>query len=147
MEASLKSYMELWEQRNKDAHSPEVHIHLAKEQAAKATRKLYKLQRHALFRDLALVPASVKTCIKVSTAQKLQRYILVNSKAIRQSVRQTGTTATRHTKYIINWFRPVQEESSVTLQQHPLDNLVHDAYSKKKRHRPESAWIDRIHQP
>ena len=47
VEASLKSYMELWEQRNKDAHSPEAHIHLAKEQASKATRKLYKLRYHA----------------------------------------------------------------------------------------------------
>ena len=40
MEASLKPYIELWEQRNKDAHSPEAHIQLAKEQAAKAIRKL-----------------------------------------------------------------------------------------------------------
>ena len=86
VEASLKSHMELWEQRNKDAHSPEAHIHLAKEQAAKATKKLHKLCHHARFIDSALFPENVETFIEESTAQKLQRYVLMNSKAIRRSV-------------------------------------------------------------
>ena len=65
--------MELWEQQNKDAHSPEAHIHLAKEQAAKATRKLHKLCHQAQFRDSALFPNNVETFIEESTVQKLQR--------------------------------------------------------------------------
>ena len=64
MEARIKSHMELWEQQNKDVHSPEAHIHLAKEQAAKATRMLYKLQHQARFKDSALFPDSVETFIE-----------------------------------------------------------------------------------
>ena len=73
MEASLKSHMELWEQQNKGAHSPEAHIYLAKEQAAKATKKLYKLRHHALYKDSALFPNNAETFIEESTVQKLQR--------------------------------------------------------------------------
>ena len=65
----------------------------------------------------------------------------------RQSVHCAGNTATEHTKSIINWFYPVTEQTSATLQQHPQDNLVNDAYSKKKRHRSESAPTNRRHQP
>ena len=71
----------------------------------------------------------------------------MNSKAIRQSVRQAGTAATQHTRYILNWLHPGRKQNSATLQHYQRDNLVHDAYSKKKRHKPESAWIDRTHQP
>ena len=87
MEASIKSHMELWEQQNKVAHSPEAHIHLTKERAAKATRKLYKLQQQARFRDSALFPVNVETFIEESTAQKLQRYVLMSNKSIKHSVR------------------------------------------------------------
>ena len=71
----------------------------------------------------------------------------MNSKAIRQSVCRAENAAVEHTKAIINWFHPVREQSSATLQQHPWDNLVHNAYSKKKRHRSESAPTDRTRQP
>ena len=72
MEASIKSHTKLWEQRNKDALSPEAHIHLAKERAAKATRKLYKLRHQARFKDSALFPDDIETFIEESTAKKLK---------------------------------------------------------------------------
>ena len=147
VEASLKPRMELWEQRNKDAHSPEAHIHLAKERAAKATRKLYKLCHHVQFRDSALFSDNTETFIEESTPQKLQRYVLMNSKAIQQSVRRAGTAATQHTRSILNWLHPGRTQNDATSQKHHRDNLVHDAYSKKKRHKTGSAQIDRTHQP
>ena len=79
VEASLKSYIELWGQCNKDAHSLEAHIHLAKEQASKATRKLYKLWHHARFRDSVLFPTNIEQFIEMSTAQKLQRCVLITA--------------------------------------------------------------------
>ena len=87
VEASPKSYLELWEQRNKYAHSPEAHIHLTKEQEAKTTRKSYKHRHHAQSWDSALFLLNIEQFIETYTAQKLQRYILMNSKEIRQSVR------------------------------------------------------------
>ena len=151
VETSIKSYMELYEQQQKYAHSLEAHIHLAKEQAAKVTRKLYKLRHHAQFKDSALFPNKVKTFIEELTAQKIQRYVLMNSKAIRQSarqnMRQAGTAATQHTRSILNQLHPGRKHNSATLQHHQSDNLVRDAYSKKQRHKPESARINRTHQP
>ena len=82
VEASIKSHMGLWGQQNKDAHSPEAHIHLAEERAAEATGKLYEPRHQARFKDSALFPDDVETFIEESTTKKLQRYILMNSKAI-----------------------------------------------------------------
>ena len=68
VDASIKSHIELLEQQNKDAHSPEAHIHRATEQAAKATRKLYKLRHQARFKDSTLFPNNIETLIEESTA-------------------------------------------------------------------------------
>ena len=101
------------------------------------------------YRDSALFLTNAETFIEESTAQKLQKYVLVNSKAIRQSARQAGTAATQHTRSILNQLRSGRTQNSAILQNHHRDNLaVHYAYSKKKRHKPaESARIDRTYQP
>ena len=148
VEASLQSYIALWEQRNKDAHSPEAHIHLAKERAAKATRKLFRLRHHARFRDSSLFPDDVETFIETSTAEALQRYVVMNSKAIHKSVKRASTAATQHTRSIVNWFRPVRTPpAESTPHRHSQDNLVHDAYSKKKRRKSQRVSEDRTLQP
>ena len=58
VEASIKSHTELWEQRIKDAHSPEAHIYLPKERAANATRKLYTTPSSQIQR---LIPLSQRS--------------------------------------------------------------------------------------
>uniref|UniRef100_A0A7S4ADE6 Uncharacterized protein n=1 Tax=Pseudo-nitzschia australis TaxID=44445 RepID=A0A7S4ADE6_9STRA len=133
VEACLQSYIILREQRNKDARSPKARIHLAKERAAKATRKLYKLQHHSRFHDSKLFADNVETFIETSTAQKLQRYVTMNSKAICKSVARAQAAATQHTRSIVNWFRPVQNqppESPAITRPHNI--LLHKAHSKKK---------------
>ena len=82
---------------------------------------------------------NVEAFVEDSTAQKVQWYVIMNSKAIRQSVRQAGSAATQHTRSILNWLRPGRTQNSATLQHHQKDNLVHDAYSKKKEHKPSAS--------
>ena len=46
VETRQRSYIELWEQRNADAHSPQAHIHLEKARSAKAIQKFHHKPQH-----------------------------------------------------------------------------------------------------
>ena len=65
----------------------------------------------------------------------------MNSKAICNSVRKAGTVAVQHTRTILNWFQPIQNTITTTIQRHQLDNLVHNAYLKKRKYKTRRAVI------
>ena len=140
VEASLKSYIELWEQRNKDAHSPEAHLHL---QPGNYTN-FASMHNFAILRYFL---TTLNNLWKYPQHRNFNSKFSWIAKPPDKACAMQGMSLLNAQKFIINWFRPVQEQSSATLQQHPRDNLVHDAYSKEKQHRPESALTDRTCRP
>ena len=73
----------------------------------------------------------------------------MSRKAILNSARRTSTSAIQHTRSIINWFKPetVTASTHSNLRQRQPDNLVYDAYAKKKKTRETSYLSKRTSQP
>ena len=102
VEACQQAYIELWEQQNMDAHSPQVRIHLQKARAAKAIIKLYARQHHARFWYSALFPSHVEHYVPNSIANQLKQYVTLNRKVILNSVRRANASVIQHTGSTMN---------------------------------------------
>ena len=135
IEICLRQYIELWEQRNRD-----VHGHNEREQAKHARtrykediRTLYTLRHHVRSNDDHLFPANIDTYLEKSSTNTLAQYISTNREAILHSVKQAQKKATENTKPLEHWFKPTQRAKHTQQDSWQQDNLIYDAYSKKRR--------------
>ena len=133
-----ESFVDLFSGRNRD-----VHGHNAKEQAIHARTKhtndirtLYTLRNHARPTDDHLFPANIDTYLEKSSTNTLAQYISTNKEAILHSVKQAQKKATENTKPLEHWFKPTPQARQTQQASWQQDNLIHDAYSKKRRSKP-----------
>ena len=61
----------------------------------------------------------------------------MNKQAILRSVKKAGEVAARNTQPIYRYLQPAQNALNRLTPKWKPDNLIHDAYSKKRKNRPK----------
>ena len=140
VEVSLRWTIDLWETRNKD-----VHGHTETERNARL-----KLKHQATFRKMLAKKVHMRPCdhwlfpdnptlfLTTATANRLGTWIASRHRAVRNSVKAARRDATTNTPNIVTFFPPARPEGAAQLRRRRHDNLIHDAYCKKRRQKQQS---------
>ena len=135
VEVSLRWTIDLWETRNKD-----VHGHTETEQNARL-----KIKHQATFCEMLAKKVHMRPCdhwifpdsptlfLTTATAKHLGTWIASRRRIVRHSVKAATRDATTNTPNIVTFFPPASPEGAARLQRRRQDNLIHDAYCKKRR--------------
>ena len=82
---------------------------------------------------LFITPYSYRSIINILLASKAVNYISSTNRIIIHSIAAAAKAAVNKTKSILEWFKPVDPEGLNRIRKWKLDQLVHDAFSKKKK--------------
>ena len=143
--STLRHVIRLWGQRDRDIHvanAAQQH-HLQKEKQQGRVKALLELQPQCRPSDHVLSPDDHQEFLTNSTIHQLSSWVATTRKAIWNSVAQAKQYAITSTHPVTKWFTrirapPYAPRPSPASQWH-RDNLLHDPFSKKKRHKqPQS---------
>ena len=140
VEVSLRWIIDLWETRNKDVHGhteTEQNDRLGVKHQATFRGMLAK-KPHMRPSDHWLFPDNPTQFLATVTASRLGTWIASRRRAIRNSVKAAARESTTHTRNITTFFPPARPASVAQLCRRRHDNLIHDAYCKKRRRKQPS---------
>ena len=140
VEVSLQWMIDLWETRNKD-----VHGHTESEQNSRLKAKHQETFRRMLDKkaqmrpsDHWLFPDNPALFLATASANRLGTWIASRRRAVRHSITAAQRDSTHQTPNIVTFFPPTHPEGVARLRRRRHDNLIHDAYCKKRRHKQPS---------
>jgi len=88
--------------------------------------------------DHWLFPANPSLFLTTATANRLGTWIASRRRAVRHSIKAARRDASTNTPNIVTFFPPARPEGAAQLRRHRHDNLIHDAYCKKRRQKQPS---------
>lgn len=135
MEISLKKFMELWEQRNQDVHG-KTEAQQQSRQLQKLRieiRKLHDQRDQTRPSDDFIFHDDLEGFLETTTTTRAANYISSTKRIILHSVAAAAKAAVNKTKNILDWFKPVDPEGINRIRKRKHYQLVHDAFSKKKK--------------
>lgn len=136
VETTLRSYIEVWKDRCSDVHDDsnlqekQFAMHKLKDKA----QTLFDLELECRPSDRFLFPSNTVEFLATSQAKSITRWIITSKRAIQNSITQAAKGASSRTRSIRTWFKPLISLGD-NRNQRQQDRLIHDAYSKKKRHK------------
>ena len=135
VEVSIKSFMELWEQRNEEVHGKTEQQKQKKrlEKLSIEVRRLHSMRDLTRPSDDFIFHKDVEIFLEKATAKMAANYISTNKRIIKHSIAAATKQAITHTKNILHWLKPIRAGGKERIQKWKRDKLVHDAFSKKKR--------------
>ena len=95
---------------------------------------LFDLELECRPSDRFLFPSNTIEFLETSQAKSITRWLITSKRAIKHSIAQAAKGSSRGTRSIRNWFNPVISLGN-NRGHRQQDRLLHDAYSKKKRHK------------
>ena len=138
VEATLQQVITLWETRNAEVHGQtetEQKAHLLQRHRT-VIKDLLARQPYCLPRDEFLFPQDPQALLQKTSTTELGNWIITRRPAILNSQKQAKERALANTKYITNWFHPLQQRLQKVKQWHH-DKLLFDPFHKKKRHKEQ----------
>ena len=135
IELSLRYTIILWEERNKA-----VHGHTQREQNRLLVHRhrdeitrLHSLKHSLRPSDAEVLFKGINNLLKSLDPTVLNNWIATRRPAIYQSIKRAKTESVFNTKSLLNWLTPATRNPQ--RQRWILNKLLHDPYSKKKRHK------------
>ena len=95
---------------------------------------LFDLELECRPSDWFLFPSNTTKFLATSQATSISQWLVTSKRAIKHSISQAAKEASSRTRSIWNWFNPVIPIGN-NQGQRQQDRLIHDSYSKKKRHK------------
>ena len=142
VELILRHSIELWMQRNED-----VHGHTENEQHQKSIEKntteierLKKLKKQTRPSD-AFIFADIDEVLKKKNLKEMETWIQNKRPAIYHSIKAAKAQSVANTRSIATYFKTKRSKIIKKLRNWSQDRLIHDPYSKKKRHKQKSTGI------
>ena len=133
--------IDLWEAQNKD-----VHGHTAETQQ----NSRLKVKHQEIFQSMLAKKVHMRPCnhwlfpdnpalfLATATANRLGTWIASRRRTVHHSIKAAKRDSTNFTSNIATFFPPTHPDWVVRLRRSRHDNLIHDAYCKKRRHKPQS---------
>ena len=144
LQLSLDRLITLWETRNHEVHDihNEIQNKALHSKAVQNAQDLLDRKHECRPSDQdTLFPTNVQQFLAKST-KAIKEWVTSYRRPIQHSITTAQTEASRNTYAITRWFRPsrplLHNSSTAPSSSRPSwhrDRLVHDAYSKKRRHK------------
>ena len=137
----LQQTIDLWEFRNSQVHGTEPaerHDRLLAHQR-QVIETLLSMETKCLARDRFIFPSDPQEILNNTSTRELSNWIATRKPVIMASMRKAKKLDSQNTSVITRWFAPLVPTSVTRLLRWKKDRLLHDPYSKKKRHKRQKS--------
>ena len=141
VKTTLTQIIKLWYQRNDDVHenNAETRRQTKLERLRDTIEYLFSMKPLCRTTDEFLFPEDPEELLECEDIERISRWILTRKPAILHSVKKAKESDTTNTNPIYNWFQPKNKAEFKRHMRWKRDQLLHDPYNKKKRHKTHSS--------